>query len=254
MAHKQFKQLSFPGTLEALIDESLEVIASVSDHAPLTVAFSGGKDSIVLAELVRLSGIEHTLLYHDTTIEPPDVRQFVKRYYPQVKITRPERHYWSYFMDFWPPSRLYRWCCNYLKHGQDKSSLVLTGVRREESIKRRKYHHIDKIGKKLNIQPILNWPEWAIWQFIEDQGLAWPEIYNHVDRVGCVICPLRSYSIHKIWRNRYPNYYKTFEKHFKRWLFEKKQYDPKTYPADLAIEMWYRHNGIVRYDELRETA
>ena len=38
---------------------------------PLEIAYSGGKDSDIILELARMSGIEYRAIYRNTTIDPP---------------------------------------------------------------------------------------------------------------------------------------------------------------------------------------
>ena len=236
--------------IDDLIADSIDIIHQFKEHIPLHVAFSGGKDSIVLAELVDMTGLPYHLTYHDTTIDPPDVRQFIRKNYPDTIFTRPKKTFWQYMVEKFPPSCLRRWCCDKVKHGTDKSKFVITGVRKEESRKRAKYLPIEKVGSQTICQPILEWPEWAIWEFIEGNHLSYPDIYDAgIDRVGCVICPNRPYKIHKIWRERYPIYYKVFEKHFARWIVEKRGFELNKYDLQGAITDWYKNKGIVQYDK-----
>ncbi len=53
------------------------------------VAFSGGKDSIVLLDLVRRAGVAHTAHFSLTTVDPPELLEFVREHYPTVERRRP---------------------------------------------------------------------------------------------------------------------------------------------------------------------
>ena len=50
----------------------------------LHVAFSGGKDSTVLAALVKMSGVPYELHYNVTGIDPPELVYFMRGNYPEL--------------------------------------------------------------------------------------------------------------------------------------------------------------------------
>lgn len=51
-------------------------------------AFSGGKDSTVLAELCKMAqeqyGVEYSLNYNVTGIDPPELVYFMRQHYPEL--------------------------------------------------------------------------------------------------------------------------------------------------------------------------
>ena len=68
-------------------------IAICKTHVPTEGfygGFSGGKDSVALHEVARLSGVPVAWHYHTTTIDPPEVVRFVKDKYPQVHFEKPK--------------------------------------------------------------------------------------------------------------------------------------------------------------------
>lgn len=81
-------------------------------------AFSGGKDSVVLLDLVRKSGVKHIAAYNHTGIDPPELVYFIRKHYPDIKTNMPERSMWQLFRDkMMPPTRKVRYCCEVLKEG-----------------------------------------------------------------------------------------------------------------------------------------
>lgn len=61
-----------PG-LERKVERALRLLRSITPYGdePLEVAYSGGKDSDVILELTRMSGVPYRAIYKSTTIDPP---------------------------------------------------------------------------------------------------------------------------------------------------------------------------------------
>lgn len=178
------------------------------------VGFSGGKDSQAVLELVKMAGVKYRVAYNVTTNDPSDNVRFIKNYYPDVEFNIPEKSYFQLISQKGLPTMRSRWCCAILKETAGVGYVVLTGVRKEESIKRSKYEEISKFcrtkggreivdldkmetnefrcvgGKdKFMVYPILEWTEKDVWDFITLRGLPVNPCYKTRKRVGCVFCP-----------------------------------------------------------------
>jgi len=104
----------------------------------LYIAFSGGKDSVALAEIARLSGVPHELHYNITTVDPPELIWFIREHYPQTVFERPPKTMWQLIVDKGIlPLRNKRYCCEALKEGGGKDKVCCTGVRWAESVMRK---------------------------------------------------------------------------------------------------------------------
>ncbi len=59
--------------LQKKIDQAIRLLKAVApqDGSPVEVAYSGGKDSDVILQLVKESGIPYRAIYKNTTIDPP---------------------------------------------------------------------------------------------------------------------------------------------------------------------------------------
>lgn len=214
----------FESDLQAKVEEA---IAFIREHEPpegYLSGFSGGKDSIVTEELMRLSGARYQAVYNCTRIDPPEVVRFIRQHYPQVRFLYPEITFWHGIMTKNPPSIHQRWCCDHLKHQPSfhfPQKRRIFGIRKEESNKRATYPRINRYSrgpKQVQYYPILEWTEADIWEFIESRGLAYPSLYDEgFDRLGCVVCPFRGPQIHAFWRTRFPGAYHTFEVVVTRW-------------------------------------
>jgi phosphoadenosine phosphosulfate reductase len=50
------------------------------------VAFSGGKDSITILDLVKKSGVKYDAPFNLTTVDPPELLKFIKKNHSEVEI------------------------------------------------------------------------------------------------------------------------------------------------------------------------
>ena len=92
-----------------------------------------------------MAGVKYDAHYNYTTVDPPELVYFV-RSFPDVKME--SAHYkdgtrvtmWNLIeRHTMPPTRLARYCCAYLKENNEhsKGRFVITGVRWDESVKRK---------------------------------------------------------------------------------------------------------------------
>ena len=179
------------------------------------VAFSGGKDSQVLLDLVKktLPKDDFFVLFGDTGMEFPDTYDIIDKTEQQckdegIKFERAESHLkpqqsWEMFG---PPSHVLRWCCHVHKSApqtlklreitglNDYKSLDFVGVRKYESIARSDYQY-ENYGKKQKGQyshnPILEWTSAEIWLYIYANDIIVNAAYTKGNgRAGCLLCPM----------------------------------------------------------------
>ena len=69
----------------------------------MEIAYSGGKDSDVILELAKMSGIEYRAIYKNTTIDPPGTIKHAEE--NRVEIRRPKESFFSLMMKDDMPGR-----------------------------------------------------------------------------------------------------------------------------------------------------
>ena len=82
------------------------------------LAFSGGKDSVVIKKLADLAGVKYDAHYRVTSVDPPELVQFIKNDHPDVIRERPldkngnQITMWNLIpKKRMPPTQLIRYCC-----------------------------------------------------------------------------------------------------------------------------------------------
>lgn len=179
--------------LNYMIKRSIEFIKEYATDDPYFVAYSGGKDSIVTLDLVKKANVKFEAHFHPTSLDSNSILKFIANQ-KEVIIDKPQITIWKLLKkELYFPTRKMRYCCRYLKECYGENRRVVTGVRRQESLKRSGYKEIQYCQNKgkLNFHPILNWSEKQIWEYIKSNNLPYPKEYdNGRKRIGCLFCPM----------------------------------------------------------------
>lgn len=186
--------------LEWLENKAIEILRHFEPHAlefnpnGYDVGFSGGKDSIVVLDLVRRAGVKHTVHYSVTTIDPPELIYFIRENYPDVVWRKPEKNFFTMVEKRGLPSRTRRWCCDVYKERSSKNCFVVTGVRGGESVsrsKRRQFESCSKYADRRFLHPIFHFSDEAVWAYIKKHNLQYCSLYDEgFERLGCIGCPM----------------------------------------------------------------
>jgi phosphoadenosine phosphosulfate reductase len=193
------------------------------------VAFSGGKDSCVLLDLVKkaLPKGSFVVVFGDTGMEFPDTYEAIKKtkqrcaedeipFYIAKSHLNPKES-WELFG---PPSRVLRWCCSVhkstpqtlkLREVTGKNYFIgldFVGVRAQESVARSTYKY-ENYGAKQKGQfshnSILEWTSAEIWLYIYANNVLINEAYKKGNsRAGCLFCPMSGGTSDYLRRTSYP--------------------------------------------------
>lgn len=204
----------------SLTQKAIEFIQTqYAKYAPLgytmVCAFSGGKDSLVLLDLMEkaLAPDVFYVVFSNTGMELSDTLKAVERAkarWPKLRFIEAKCHMepaetWDLFG---PPGRRKRWCCSVHKSvptllklreitgDYNARAIVFDGVRAEESVKRSQYEDVSINAKNIsqtNCHAILNWNAAEVYCYLLAHNLFLNDVYRlGLHRVGCMVCPMSS--------------------------------------------------------------
>lgn len=228
---------------------------------PLVITDSGGKDSSVCKELALRAGIPFEIMHNHTTADAPETVRFVrseaKRFEELgIKYTINMPTYKGKSTSMWslipqklmPPTRIVRYCCSVLKETGGAGRFIATGVRWAESANRKnsrgiyekngdKEHRIIlnndnddrrrlfencRLKSKRTVNPIIDWTDTDVWQFLYDSKTPVNSLYAEGwCRVGCVGCPMAGQDGRLEEFKRWPKYKALYLLAFKNLLDER---------------------------------
>ena len=190
---------------------------------PISVGFSGGKDSQVTLDLCKRAGIEFTA-YFNHSLESPTTLRFIRECYPEVVWRRDVKEgliqHLKEVRQGYLPTVQSAYCCETYKHNPkfvDKCAIL--GIRRAESATRasrtvftaknkttlkrikanvNEYFHeqCQSVGggNLITLHPIVDWSDEEVWEYIHRYNLPINPEYEHSKRVGCLICPKANFT------------------------------------------------------------
>lgn len=240
--------------LEELEREAVEFIERVSRKHPLpvTVSYSGGKDSLVSLMLVDQALDDYSILFVNTGLEFPETVEHVHRVselFDRPLLSASSELFWKALEKLGPPSVNRRWCCKLCKlaplskliRENFSSSLTFIGQRKYESRVRYLSGRVWKnfwMGNQISASPVQNWNALEIWLYIFWKNLPYNPLYElGYERIGCWMCPASDLADFELLKRTHP------ELHDK-WFSWLREYAGRTgKPERWVTEGLWRYEG-----------
>ena len=195
-------------------------IATANGCPELEVCYSGGKDSDVILELVKMADVPYRAIHKVTTIDPAGTIKHALN--NGCEIVKPQKNFLQLIAYHGYPSRVNRHCCQHLKEYKILDYAIL-GIRKDESNKRRERYKepeqcriYNKKSKCRQYYPILDWTKEDVLEFIKERKIKLHPLYyknGEIDvtrRLGCVGCPMASYKQRLQEFKEHPNMVKLY--------------------------------------------
>jgi phosphoadenosine phosphosulfate reductase len=206
--------------------------------APITVSFSGGKDSLAAYGIASKAVKDPTLLFIDTGLEFPETMEYVERFAEEnsARLLKASagNAFWENVDTFGPPAKDFRWCCKTCKLGPiteliskefPKGTITVEGNRMLESFSRSEIGFISKnpfVPNQTNLNPVRAWSAAEIWGYIWMRGLIYNPLYDRdFERIGCYLCASCLASEWKNTERLHPDMYSRWEDHLRRYAGSK---------------------------------
>ena len=237
------------------------------------LAFSGGKDSMVLYHLAKMAGVKFKAHMQVTTIDPPELMQFVRANYPDVVLHRPTINFYDLIVKKQMlPLQHVRYCCAYLKEQAGAGTVTLLGIRAAESTRRAARNELEVSGHKFSgsldqfnrrsdrsfacvngkdkimLSPIFRWSDADVWNLIRGQGLPYCRLYDEgYHRIGCIFCPMASTKIKAKDRMRYPGVEKAIKRSIQQLIDNNGYMNNYQATADEIFNWWVSNTSAKEF-------
>lgn len=260
-----------------MVEVAIKRLQTFEPEEGYFLAFSGGKDSVVVKALADMAKVKYDAHYAITSVDPPELVQFVKTFPDVIR----ERQYWKkdglYHkkgdpITMWnlipekkmPPTRIARYCCAYLKESQGEGRFVVTGVRKAESARRAKnrggletaekksqrrdiydpdnptpemFYHC-KVHSRRVLNPIYDWTTEEVWEFIKEYNVPYCELYDKgYTRLGCIGCPMSTHNAEEL--EKYPKFKQAYIRAFQRIVDNMDGIRNETWTDGEAVYKWW---------------
>ncbi|RLG26314.1 phosphoadenosine phosphosulfate reductase [Methanosarcinales archaeon] len=218
--------------LDRYIGRAREFIKNVASsvNRPITVSYSGGKDSLATLMLVQdtLTDTDFDVLFVDTGLEFPEtvrnVEEVTRAYNLNLVSTSAGNRFWETFDELGPPSVATRWCTlvckltpikELIEKHYPEGCLTFIGQRKYESSARAKSEHVWKnhhVENQIGASPIQNWTAMHVWLYLFSKDAPYNRLYEKgFDRIGCWLCPSAEMADIMHSRESHPELWKRYD-------------------------------------------
>ncbi len=228
------------GNLERIENESISFIRHVSEekNLPISVGFSGGKDSLVTYLLVEKAlGRSPPIFFLNTGLELPETVDYIERFAAgrdaDLISSDAADRFWDSLEIFGPPARDFRWCCKVLKLGPaataiaeklGSDTLAFMGQRKLESFNRSIEPRVSSnpwVPGQISANPIQDWNALEVWLYIFREKAEFNPLYNEgYQRMGCYLCPSSPLAEIQQLEHSHPVLYERWMNALMRWAEE----------------------------------
>lgn len=254
---------------------------------PLMIAYSGGKDSDVILDLAIKSKIPMEVVHSHTTVDMPETVFHVRDVFHRLEnrgipCTVHMPTYKGKAVTMWnlipqkrmPPTRTVRYCCEILKENTGKNRFIATGVRWAESTRRRNNRGMFEVmhrqkEKRIILQndndesrrlfetcnfkakrtcnPIIDWTDRNVWDYIHDNHIATNPMYCIFGRIGCIGCPLAGKHDREKEFKLFPTYQRAYIRTFDQMLEARRRdkLDCENWKSGIDVFNWWMEYDII---------
>ncbi len=225
------------------------------DRRPLSVSFSGGKDSLAALGVAMRAADNLELIFIDTGLEFPETVEYVERFAASqglvLNVASAGDAFWEQVESFGPPAKDFRWCCKVCKLGPvtdliarryPEGTVTVEGNRQLESFSRSRMGLVSRnpfVPGQTNLNPIRAWRAAEVWGYIWWRGLEYNPLYEQdYERMGCYLCASCLGSEWEQTRQGHPELHAKWEESLQDWAADRGL--PPEY-VDLGFWRWKVH-------------